>query len=175
MPWTTPKTWSVGAALPAAELNTYVRDNLNAVGPTISRARKTADESVTSSTTLQDDNHLLFAIGVSEIWMAEASLYYTSGTTGDLKFAWSVPSGATGTHSYVGFDISIVFNSDVSTTLSTPLSVGGSGAIRLAQLRAIIVNSTNAGNVTLQWAQNVSDGTATTVLTNSVLLAHRIT
>jgi hypothetical protein len=27
MSWTTPKTWSAGSALPAADLNTYVRDN----------------------------------------------------------------------------------------------------------------------------------------------------
>lgn len=33
MAWTTPKTWSVGAQVPAADLNTHVRDNLNALAP----------------------------------------------------------------------------------------------------------------------------------------------
>jgi hypothetical protein len=31
MAWTTPKTWTAGAKLLAAELNTHVRDNLNAI------------------------------------------------------------------------------------------------------------------------------------------------
>lgn len=33
MAWTTPKTWSTGATVPASDLNTHVRDNLNALAP----------------------------------------------------------------------------------------------------------------------------------------------
>ena len=39
----------------------------------------------------------------------------------------------------------------------------------LAILKGNVVNSTNAGSVTFQWAQNTSNGTATTVLAGSYL------
>jgi hypothetical protein len=35
MAWTTPKTYTANTALPAADLNTYLRDNLNACAPAL--------------------------------------------------------------------------------------------------------------------------------------------
>ncbi|MBL0311054.1 MAG: collagen-like protein, partial [Bacteroidetes bacterium] len=58
-------------------------------------ARKTADESVTSSTSLQDDNHLQFAIGANETWDVSFVLRFTASSGGDIKFALVLPSGAT--------------------------------------------------------------------------------
>ncbi len=58
--------------------------------------RKTADESVTSSTTFQDDNHLTFAIGANEEWDVEVSVSAgASLTTTGHKYAFTVPAGAT--------------------------------------------------------------------------------
>jgi hypothetical protein len=38
MPWTTPATYSIGDILTAANLNTYLRDNMNMAGPTRTQA-----------------------------------------------------------------------------------------------------------------------------------------
>ena len=71
MGWTAPKTWCVGETLTAANFNTHIRDNQLAEGPHLI-ARKTADQSVTSSAVLVDDtapptsggNHRCVAIPV---------------------------------------------------------------------------------------------------------------
>lgn len=48
-------------------------------------ARKTADEVVNNSATLQNDDHLLLALAANEVWEVEINLWYDSGTTPDLK------------------------------------------------------------------------------------------
>ena len=66
--------------------------------------RKTADESVTSSTTLQDDDHLTFVIRPNEEWIAD--IIVQCGTALDitgLKKAMSVPSWATYTSFFTFF------------------------------------------------------------------------
>src|SRR5437899_7698614 len=58
--------------------------------------RKTADQSITSSTTLTDDTHLKFAIAANEEWWAD--IYLDAGaslnTTG-IRLAVTTPAGAT--------------------------------------------------------------------------------
>lgn len=181
MAWTTPRTWTDGELVTAAIMNTHVRDNLNAIGNHF-HVRKTAAETVTSSTALQNDDHLLFAIGASEIWGVQCFLFCSGATTGDIKFAWSVPSGATGTFGGIGpttsqaqsatiTDVLLPVQSTLATAEAFGVTSGGGVSILLW---ATIVNSTNAGTVNLQWAQQTSDGTATQVAANSWLLAHRI-
>jgi len=91
MAWTAPRTWVDGELETAAIFNPHIRDNFLAAGPHLV-VRKPSDESVTSSTTLQDDNDLLLAVGVSEIWQVELDLYVTGGG-GDLQLAWTYPAG----------------------------------------------------------------------------------
>src|SRR5574341_1924364 len=81
------KTFGTGTLLPASDLNTYmVQQNF---------VRKTADESVTSSTTLQDDDHLVIAVEANTNYFIEAFLIYDGDAAGDFKFTFSVPAGAT--------------------------------------------------------------------------------
>jgi hypothetical protein len=134
--------------------------------------RKTADQSVTSSVTLVNDLHLTFNVAASETWVAKFVLFVDAGATGDLKVGLSVPSGATyrlaaaATPNTAG----TVANQASSTTT---VSVGGLGAgtVYAYTLYATIVNSTTAGAVTLQFAQDTSDATATTLKTNSFMVA----
>jgi len=174
MAWTAPRTWTDGELVTKAIMDVHVRDNLNAIGARF-HIRKTADQSVTSSTVLVNDTHLSFAIAASEIWAVEVRLYYTSGTTGDIKIAWAVPAGATGRHSALGQNTAIsAFDHTYNATLTTAIPLGGGASGQGANHYATIVNAGTAGTVQWQWAQNVSDGTATTVLTNSLLIAEKI-
>lgn len=135
--------------------------------------RKTADESVTSSTTLQNDDHLTVAIGASQVMAIRYILFVDAGATGDLKLGLSVPAG--GTYrcgaGHVSNNVSSSFA--VQATSTTSISVGGLGAGTIYEyvLDCTVVNSTTPGNVVLQFAQDVSDGTATTLKTNSVAMA----
>src|SRR3990167_159084 len=170
-------------ALTNKTLTSPVVNSATGIGQAIVK-RKTADESVTSSTTLQDDDHLTFAIAASEEWIS--NFYLDIGaelaTTG-FKVAVTVPSGAT---------MNLVLHMTAHSSLP---AVGGeanggrttsSGTaidITAAQLSCTdaglilslwVLNSTNAGSVTLQFAQSTSSGTAVTVRKGSHLIAHRV-
>jgi hypothetical protein len=49
MAWTTPKTWTVGEVLTAANLNTHLRDNLGEVWRELTYVERTSDLSLSST------------------------------------------------------------------------------------------------------------------------------
>ena len=147
--------------------------------------RKTADETISGTSTLQDDDHLVFAIDANEIWIVKYVLFYAgtsaSASASDLKINWTLPSGATGHGG--SYRPQTGTTSTTSTTVGVFSSQAGfttdltAGTVTTTQISfvidAIIVNGVNPGNVQLQWAPNTtSDGT--TVLTNSFLEAKRV-
>jgi hypothetical protein len=174
MAWTTPKTWAFQEGVESAELNLHLRDNLNAIGGPIARARKTADQSVTASSTLVDCTDLGFAIAASEVWVIQLHLAVTCSAAGDWKHAWTVPAGCTGEQwdqsffSGTGSDGHGV--SSITASNVTAVSADAAGVFAIG---AAVTNSTTAGTVQFQFAQNSPSGTAT-VQANSFLIAHRI-
>lgn len=140
--------------------------------------RKTSDETVNNSASLQDDDALLFAIGASEAWLFEFSCFYDTGTTPDIKFAITCPASPTLIYwTASGLDATGGMRNDSTTQTSSGSSTThdgqGSGTIRHTTLKGIIVNGANAGNVTLQWAQNTANGSNTIVKAGSYLMAWR--
>jgi len=143
--------------------------------------RKTADEAVNNSATLQNDDHLLFAIAANEVWEANFVLDILGGATAttDIKFAMTIPTGCTmvwgGVFSRAGG----------TTTLELGLCQTTSGAQlfcdlefaserRIMKLWGIFVNGATAGNVQLQWAQRVAVVEDTTIKANSCIIAHQL-
>lgn len=131
---------------------------------TETQVRKTADEVVTISTVLQDDDHLTVAVAANTSYRFEALLRVTSNSSADIKAAFVVPTGATLTWSGMAnsnansADGSGVANS-IAITVSTPVIV---------QISGIVVTGSTAGNLQLQWAQNLASST-TTVHAGSVI------
>ena len=151
-----------------------------ASGPTV--IRKSADESVTSSTTLQDDNDFTFAIGASEIWVAELNLYIRGAGTGeDLKIGFTVPAGATMRYSAIGPSFGATgaegdgrFQSH-TTSGNVVLGVVASGTSDLSALvTCSVANGATPGNVVFQWAQFSSAANAVTLLAGSWMAAHQV-
>lgn len=144
-------------------------------------AYKTVDESVTSSTTVQDDDHLTFAIGANETWYCEFNLSASGGATGDLRVTVTMPSGATSELVVTGVasggttaQNSIgVITSSASSEVVCGLQAG-TGNRNAVSIEGCVFNSSTAGNVTLQWAQGTSDGTATTVRKGSTVIYRRL-
>jgi hypothetical protein len=142
--------------------------------------RKTANESVTTSDVLQDDDVLLMAVRANEVWQFEFHLRVTGGTGGDFKFDVTGPTAYTVLYTYEGFAADITV-ADGGERLSTGLNEGSGGATvgtmgttHYVSIQGIMTIGANAGNLKLTWAQGTSNGTATTVAAGSYLKATRI-
>jgi hypothetical protein len=141
---------------------------------------KSVTQSVLNSNTVVDDAELLAAIAANETWMYEWYLNCDGSTTSDAKFSISVPSGASGWVSAISqaTTATTAFGAilNVNTTLGANFTAGmvGAGTTLPVIIRALVINSTTAGNTKLQWAQNGIDGSVPTrVLANSVMLGRR--
>lgn len=145
-------------------------------------ALKAANESVTSSTTLQDDDELFVTVEADSIYVVHAVFLYDASTAGDLKFTFTAPSGATfqwnssvaalattgatspGTTNFAGSDI------------GTNYGAGGAGAgtTLSAVTSGVLVTSSTAGAFRVQFAQFTSDATATRMLAGSFLHLRKV-
>lgn len=147
-------------------------------GPTI--VRKTAAESVTSSTITQDDDHLTFSVAANEIWVVKMVLFVQGGA-GDFRARLTVPTGASGYKSLIGPEVATtnVTNTNMTTAwdgLTSEAVVGTDNSVANPTiiLEGLVVNGANAGSVTLRWAQGTSSATATTIYEHSYLIAHKV-
>lgn len=143
--------------------------------------RKTARETVNNSTTLQDDDHLLFALAANEIWAFELFLISNGPAAGDIKFAFTVPGGAMLMWEGIGLEATAAAHADlgihplmtVSGTAQAFGELGGANWV-LTRIFGTVVNGATPGDLQLQWAQNGADGTDTHLEANSWLKAEQI-
>ena len=154
------KTFVDGEVLTSADVNTYLVNTLYAV--------KASDESVTSSTTLQDDEHLFASVAANSVYEVTVALRGTANSSGDLKVQFAGPAGATGLFG-AGKDHSCVTlgtpNGPISLSTATPDTVFFMGTLTVGG---------TAGTFKLQWAQNTSNATATTLQAGSYMVLRRI-
>lgn len=137
--------------------------------------RKTADELVTNSTVLQNDDELLFPIAANEVWeFALLPISISATNTPDAKGAFTVPAGATIVGAYHGT------NADGAVGVSTfvaaqSISFMVETSARVQKVFAgIVISGANAGNVQFQWAQTTATVEDTKILANSCIIAHRL-
>ena len=174
MAWTTPRDWSTGEFVNEAMMDTHIRDNFLAMGPHLI-VRKPSDESVTSSTTFQADDHLLMAVAANEVWLTRWVVVWTGSTTGDINTRFTFPAGGELTLSALrsdgtGTQTPFMFGYTTSPTAAISSESLASGGLRTFIIFDIqFTNSGTAGNVALEWAQLSSNGTATIVKANSTL------
>ena len=146
---------------------------LNAVAPNL--IVKGANQYVTSSTTLQDDNALVAALNANWTYRFDHYLVYdgASGSAGDMQFNWQIPSGVT------TFDYTCDFTNPsgnwaggttfTASSANIACNTSGVGSLKSAKGTGIIVVGSTAGNLQLQWAQDTSSSTPTTVYAGSYL------
>jgi hypothetical protein len=163
-----------------------VSGNLSVTGVGFrSFVRKTADESVTSSTTLQNDNELLLAVSANCTYAFRVWLLATDATdvNGDIKFAFTFPTGAVchfsgrGPHTLLAsgaFGDGEYIGRNTATSGSTVASYGLSTSVIGIEITGLLIVSSTAGNLQLQWAQNASDANATTVQAGSFMTLDRV-
>jgi len=171
MAFTAPVTRATDFLVTAAIWNAEHVDNLNTAVMHL-HARKTADESIASSTTLQDDDTLQLAVGANEIWAVRYVLKMTIPITPQAKMAFTFPASGdisvSGTEfNAAGTMVKITFQG--TTTPTATQDFLGSTANRTIMLEGTFVNAGTPGTLILQWAQNVSNASATIMKTNSSL------
>ena len=162
-------TWEIGLALvavAAADTSIAAGDvtderaftvNWSAPGIPVT-VRKTADENVALNTTVQDDDALLFTAAASARYLVELFLVlYSANAAPDFKWAISAPAGA----------VVNIFDG------ATPVDLAAATE-KYYYIRFEVIMSTTGGSVKLQWAQNASNATATTVKAESLLRYARI-
>lgn len=140
-------------------------------------AYKGADETVTSSTVLQNDDALFLDLDAAATYFWLMLLDYEGGMQGssDLKWQFSVPSGAAGILSPLFFSNSGALSFTLGGIAATVIAgTNGAGTKRPLLAAGTIVTSATAGNMQLTWAQNVSSGTGTIVHAGSALLAWQV-
>jgi hypothetical protein len=136
-------------------------------GPTVKV--KEADESVTSSTTLQNDDELWFAVAANEVWQFEGSMFIDTISSADFRFAVTGPSGAVG-RVFAAYSDTAAFDAHVGAgDLGDTIDLQTANTGTLVRFWGGIHNGANAGNLQVQWAQRVSQGTATTVHAGSYI------
>ncbi len=171
MAYTTLPTQSAGQTASAAGWANLVKADIESMMHL--HARKSSDESVASSTTLQDDNDLALTVAASEVWEFRLHIIYTAAAAADIKFAWTFPTGGVMAASGVGLSSTDVFSHYpyyFTTSPTSALTYGGADAtIRDFSVEGTFTNSTTPGTLQLQWAQQASSGTASVVKANSTL------
>lgn len=144
---------------------------------------KTATESVTSSTTLQNDDQLFFSVAANSRYTIEGFIVYDGASAGDLNCDFTVPSGST--FGWVNFansgpdagtsvtDYSTVLQtaSDARKINSLPLASPPGLAFRPA---GYLFTGANAGTLQFRWAQGTSNATATRIQAGSWLRLSKI-
>jgi hypothetical protein len=140
-------------------------------------------EAVNNSTTLQDDNHLLFPVAANETVFFLLNLKHVENgaTNADIKIAFTGPAGlADGQLVPIN---GIKVNETDSIVLQGAINIGGgasamsfgaSTASRYAQCIGFIQNGATAGNVVIQWAQNTAQAHDMYVQAGSAIIIWRI-
>jgi hypothetical protein len=134
-------------------------------------ARKVLDETVNNSSTLQDDNELFVALTANNTYVFSLTLSYISGTTPDFKFKFNIPAGASMAYGVMGLDTAGGFTTAGNLNSGNTPSIGGSAGDAMAICKGTVIVSSTAGNLSLQWAQNVANVSDTIVRAGSILEA----
>jgi len=161
-------------------MNAHIRDNLNAINGYVA---KTADQSVTSSTALANDTHLLYAIGATGTYIFDVHLFATSAANaaGDLSVGFTFPTGTL--HFGVnGLNNTLASGSSTpgehagtlsATSGTTSLPLGLSTATTYQTVHGILI-ATATGTLRLQWAQFASNANASTLKSGSHMLVRQV-
>lgn len=133
-------------------------------GNTFARVIKILDETINSDIVLHNDNELFVALEASKTYGFIFLVYQNTGSTPDIDFAFSVPSGATG-----GWNI-FASNNTIEIAFGAEIKSNGFGVTRIQPYMGRVIMDTTPGNLQLQWAQTISNAGDTSVLAGTTLV-----
>lgn len=165
------KIFSVNETLTSSDANEYFAQQQIVI--------KTSTESVTSSTTVQDDNELSMTLNANTNYWLDGLIIIDGAAAGDFKPQFVVPSGtirwlADGPDSSAAATTDIVDRNWKAGSLTTIVGTVASGTSTVLPVSGIIRTGASGGTFKLQWAQGTSSATATRVFLDSFLRVTRM-
>jgi hypothetical protein len=135
---------------------------------------QTADQTRNNSTSLLSSTDLVLSMAINSSYILEACIIYDSNSTADFKYSFSLPTGATIRQTPWGSDIG---DTSIHTMIlhdaydTAGFSAGGVAAGTMMSIKPTgrIVMSTTAGNLVVQFAQNVANASDTKLKRDSWL------
>jgi hypothetical protein len=169
------RTFSEEEVLTAALVNRYWIQQAHVI--------KTADETVTNSSTVQNDDQLFVPLLANSAYWFECMLIYDGIQAADIKIGFAFPAGASLVWTHGGLDIgSTGLNGEVSragrsaATGDAGCPNGSTGGTRVYMpVEGRVATSGTAGNLQLQWSQNTANATGTIMGVDSVMIVQRLT
>lgn len=139
--------------------------------------KPTETQVVNNSTAFVSDDALILPYQANARYVLDGLVVWDSGTTADIKFQWTV-SGAGATFAWwdvASVDTGLVYNIGQAGGL-TGFSRGGAGigSLVFGTFKGTFTTGANAGNLTLQWAQNALEAVNTRIKTDSWLSLERV-
>lgn len=165
------KSWGHDEVAYAADLNRFWVQGVHVF--------KAADEAVTNSATLQNDDHLLLAVAANTDYWMECLVIYNAPTANDMKLAWTAPAASTFEWSNNGLALGATGSVDnISRTalgLASTATIGGSGGDAICAMKGLLRVAGTGGTLQMQFAQNTAGvGTNVTVKTGSMVMLTRL-
>ncbi|MFF4552701.1 hypothetical protein [Streptomyces sp. NPDC001422] len=167
--------------------NASVSGNLSVTGiGQVQYIAKTADETVNSNTTLQNDDHLVLPAVANGVYVFALDLYMTEATdfVGDFKMSFTCPAGATFDMHGAGAHVTALASGTSSdgewigklatSSAAATLAFGVGTGLTAVRVYGRLAMSSTAGNLQLQWAQNASDSSGTTLKAGSYMTMTRV-
>lgn len=141
-------------------------------------ARMTSNQPVTSSTTLVTATDLSIPCEANAIYVMMARLTYSAATAGDMKVLFRTPTSAT----FQGVGTCFVVGASSQTEVQN-LPYGGNASEIWGSLgtgtnwgfvNGLLITAGTAGNFSVEFAQNTSNATSTSINTNSHVWLYRV-
>lgn len=150
----------------------FTAANANNIAGITCKVKSTDNSLPNNTTTLTNDGELILPVSANTKYALLASIHYDSSTAADLKLFFTTPAGSTLAWTTFGLDgaaTAVFGNLNVGAGVGVTGVVAGAGVgTRVACLaNGSIVTGASAGNVQLQFAQNVSDASTTTLRSGS--------
>jgi hypothetical protein len=162
-------------------MNTHVRDNLNFLKSLVNVlindsllpiypvvGKQTSALTKNNNTTLGDAPGLTFPIAASEQWAWAAYIKAISGAGATFKVTATAPAGATGQLGIIGEG-----TGSAGTAYGTGLALTGLNVETTLIMQGFVINSTTAGAIQIQMAQNAAVAVNTIFRANSFIVAQR--
>lgn len=143
--------------------------------PKVRLVTKDAQETVTNSVTLQDDNEISITLEAGKTYLCRARIAFTGPAAADLRVAWASTGGITlsklrscyGPEAATTNTASTAMRAQAAGALDTQVAYGTDGGsswgIAFEEFVVETVTSGAAGTLTLQWAQVTANATGTNV------------
>jgi hypothetical protein len=143
-------------------------------------ARKSVSTGRPSTTTVTADPELQVQVAANAEYSFSAYIRYSGDQTGDFKCQFTGPSGSTGSWGARTMSTGATLATDASDAIRTP--IGATKAIgcisttagQTFNVQGRLITSSTAGTFSFDWAQNVSNATATVVEADSYFILRRL-